>query len=84
MKHAFGLLLLLSFLTLTACGGDESAADGTPAAAPGTEIPTQTTTVVVELPAGGGTDTAAAPATATGTATDTATAAPAPAASPAQ
>lgn len=79
MKHVFGSLLLMTVLMLGGCGGDEAAENGTPAAVPGTEVPTQTTTVVVSLPEEGGTDTAA-PAEPAGTSTGPAT--PAPAASP--
>jgi hypothetical protein len=85
MKHAFGSLLLITALTFSGCGGDESAANGTPAAAPGTEVPTQTTTVVIPLPEEGVTDTAAPGGTAAppaGAPADTATAPASPAATP--
>lgn len=85
MKHVFGSLLFVTALMFSGCGGDESATNGAPAAAPGTEVPTQTTTVVVTLPDEGGTDTAAPGGVSTqpaNTPADTATTAAAPEAAP--
>ena len=86
MKNLCGSLLLVSALMLSGCGGEESNGNIGTAPAPGTEVPTQTTTMVVPLPAEGVSDPAspasdtAAPSPAS---SETGTAAPSPAASPA-
>lgn len=79
MKSVCFSLLLVSALALSGCGGEEPDGNIGTAPAPGTEVPTQTTTMVVPLPAEGVSDPAL-PATTT----DTGSATAAPAASPAE